>query len=89
MALPLRPNPWSESENKSEKVREQGGGGTEKMRWDYRDNASRWREVEAPSGLSTPNGLKDFNRATDNSTDAAVLALQTPWLSRARPPTRR
>lgn len=48
------------------------------MRWDYRDNVSRWREVDAPSGLSTPNGLKDFNGATDNQTDAAFLMLETP-----------
>lgn len=51
------------------------------MRWDYRDNASRWREVEALAGLSTPNGLKDFNRATDNRMDATFLTL--PSLSGA------
>lgn len=50
----------------------------ERMRWDYRDNVNRWREVEAPSGLSTPNGLKDFNRATDNRTDAVFTMLETP-----------
>ncbi len=49
-----------------------------RLRWDYRDNVSRWREAEAPSGLSTPNGLKDFNRATDNRTDAAFTMLKTP-----------
>lgn len=55
------------------------------MRWDYGDNGSRWREVEAPAGLSTPKGLKDFNRATDNRTDAAFLALDTPSSAGAHP----
>ena len=79
---PLQLNPRSESENKSEKVREQEGERerqTERMRWDYKDNASRWREVEDPAGLSTPNGLKDFNGATNNRTDAYTE------LSRTRP----
>lgn len=80
-------NPWSESENKNEKVREQRDTErrekcaterqTERMRWDYRDNASRWREVVAPAGLSTPDGLKDFSRATNNRTDDAFLTLET------------
>lgn len=52
--------------------------GIQRMRWDYRDNGSRWREVKAPPGLSTPHGLKDFNRATNNQTDDALLTLQTP-----------
>lgn len=47
------------------------------MRWDYRDNVSRWREVYAPSGLSTPNGLKDFNGVTDKSMAPAFFTLES------------
>lgn len=55
------------------------------MRWDYGDNASRWREVEAPARLSTPKGLKDFNRATTDPTDAAFLTLDTRSSAGAHP----
>lgn len=50
---------------------------TERMRWDYRDNVSRWREVYTPSGLSTPNGLKDFNGATNNSMAPTFFTLES------------
>lgn len=50
---------------------------TERMRWDYRDNVSRWREVYAPSGLSTPNGLKDFNGVTDKSMAPTFFTLES------------
>lgn len=50
---------------------------TERMRWDYRDNVSRWREVYAPSGLSTPNGLKDFNRVTNKSMAPTFFTLES------------
>lgn len=76
-----------------------GGGGwqcetegqTERMRWDYRDNASRWREVEAPAGLATPNGLKDFSRATDKPSHRQLSGCRLQRtsdtnLSRAHPP---
>lgn len=56
---------------------------TERMRWDYRDNVSRWREVYAPSGLSTPNGLKDFNGVTDKSMASTFFTLESQ--SRAHP----
>lgn len=50
---------------------------TERMRWDYRDNVSRWREVYPPSGLSTPNGLKDFNGVTDKSMAPTFFTLKS------------
>lgn len=48
-----------------ERARERRTRATNGRRRDYGDNVSRWREVSAPSGLSTPKGLKDFNLATE------------------------
>lgn len=65
-------------------------GQTGRMRWDYRDNASRWREVKTPAELSTPEGLKDFKRArrsngycVAHARDSELIRHHTPAAAEA------